>query len=124
MDVRYEARPDHLHVVVGGEFDPARARGALGEILRECQARNLTRILVDGRTIVTAVSVADRYDLATQLATFQPGRVRIAIVVSEENMFSKTLENTAANRGAAVRTTASMGEARAFLGLAGPPSDR
>ena len=34
------------------------------------------------------------------------------------NLFTKTLEDTAANRGAPLRTTDSMSEAREFLQLA------
>jgi hypothetical protein len=44
--------------------------------------------------------------------------VRLAIVVAHINLFTKTLEDTATNRGVAVRTTASMQEAAEFLGIA------
>lgn len=118
MQIRHELRPDHLLVVAGGEFDSQVARAGLGEALRVCQASHLTRIFVDGRGITTPVSIADRYDLATLLAEHGGGRVRMAILVSPENMFTKTLEDTAINRGAYVRTTDSIEEAREYLGLA------
>ncbi len=117
MDIEYEARPDYMRVTVRGAFDARRARSALGEVLRECQARQLGKIFIDARALTTPVSVADRYDLATQFADYGAGRARMAILVSPENMFTKTLENTASNRGAAVRTTASLDEAFDFLGL-------
>lgn len=121
MHIRHELRPGHLLVVAGGEFDQQVARKGLGEALRVCQANALTRIFVDGRGITTPVSIADRYDLATLLAEHGRGRLRMAILVSPENMFTKTLEDTATNRGAYVRTTDSLDEAMEYLGLAGAP---
>lgn len=118
MQVRYEPRSDHLLAIVSGPFVAARARAVLGDILRECQARSATKLLVDARGVSPGVSVADRYDLATQIAEYGAGRVRIAVLVAPENMFTKTLEDTATNRGAAVRTTASLEEALAYLDVA------
>lgn len=117
MEIEYEARPDYMRVSVRGAFDGERARKTLGEILLECQARQIAKIFVDARALTTAVSVADRYDLAIRFADYGAGRARMAILVSPENMLTKTLENTAANRGASVRTTASLDEAFEFLDL-------
>ena len=117
MNVRHEARDDHLLVTADGPFELQRARTGLGDALRECQARGLTRMLVDGRGISSIVSVADRYELATQLAGAIPTAMRVAIVVAPENMFTKTLEDPARNRAVALVTTPSMDEALAFLGL-------
>lgn len=120
MEIRFEPRSGHLLVAVGGAFDLRQARAGLGEALRQAQARNLARILVDGRGITTPVSIADRYELATQLADFAAGRMHLAIVVAAENMFSKTLEDTARNRGVDLLTTDSMQAALEFLGVEGP----
>ena len=117
MNVRHETLADHLLVTAEGEFDLNNARTGLGEALREAQSRGMTRMLVDGRGISSNVSVADRYDLATQLANAMPTGLRVAIVVAPENMFTKTLEDTARNRGVALITTDSMQAARAYLGL-------
>src|SRR5688572_18474831 len=98
MELRYEARPDHLLVHASGEFDYEAARQGLSTVIRACNEAGLGKILVDGRGITTLVSIADRFELATQLST-------------------ETLEDTAANRGAPLRTTDSMAEAREFLQL-------
>ena len=119
MDLSYEMRKDHLRVVASGRFDPARARVELANVIRQSAGSGLTRILVDARGITDAVPVSDRYDLATQLADQSQGKVRMAIVVAELNLFTKTLEDTATNRGVAVRTTGSLAEAVAFLGIGG-----
>ena len=117
MVIRHVMHPDHLLVLAEGPFDLAEARRGLGEALREAQARDMPCILVDARGISTQVSIADRYELAAQLAGIAPGRIRIAIVVEERNMFSKTMEDTARNRGVALITTDSMQAAREFLGV-------
>jgi hypothetical protein len=118
MDLRFESRPDHLLVLAAGEFDHVAAKQGLSSVIKECNVQGLSRILVDGRGITTLVSIADRFDIATQLATESQGALRMAVVVAAANMFTKTLEDAAANRGTPLRTTDSMQEAREFLQLA------
>ena len=118
MNIRHEILADHLLVVADGPFDLQRARAGLGEALRLAQAHSCSRLLVDGRALDARVSIADRYDLASQMASSAPAGLRVAIVVAPDNMFTKTLEDTARNRGMSVITTDSMDEARSFLGLA------
>ena len=117
MDLRYEAKPDHLLVMAAGEFDHVAAKQGLSTIIKACGEKGVSRILVDGRGITSLVSIADRFDLATQLTTESKGVLRMAVVVAAANMFTKTMEDVAANRGAPLRTTDSMKEAREFLEL-------
>ena len=118
MELRFETRPDHLLVLAGGDFDYVKAREGLSRVIQACTSQGLSRILVDGRNITTLVSIADRFELATQLSTESQGALRMAVVVAASNMFTKTFEDTASNRGAPLRTTDSMKEAREFLELA------
>ena len=117
MDLQYDMKNDHLFAVARGAFDPKHAREGLARMLEACAARAMSRIFVDGRAITTPVSIADRFDIATQLASTAPAALRMAILVSPENMLSKTLEDAATNRGAQVRTTDSPDEAWGSLGL-------
>ena len=118
MKLGFELRAGYLRVTLAGPFDARAARGGMGEIMRECQARGLRRVLIDGRGLTTEVSIADRYDLATQLANEGDRKLQLAIVVNPENRFTATFEDTAANRGLKVRTTTSMQEALDYLGVA------
>jgi G3E family GTPase len=117
MDIRFEPQSDYLRVVAKGIFDPVAARGGIVQIMQVCRERNLDRVLIDGRGIATPVSVLDRYEIAKTLADEAKPRVRMAVVVTRENMFSKTFEETARNMGMDVRTTESMAEALTYLGL-------
>ena len=117
MEVRIEILEGHVRVVAKGEFTPERAREGIARMIAACRENGLDRALVDGRGITTAVSVLHRYEMAKTIADVAQRRVRIAVVVSKENMFSKTLEETALNMGMDVRTTDSMAEALTFLGL-------
>lgn len=119
MDLRYETRSDHLLVTAAGDFDHVAAKQGLATVIKACGEKGVSRILVDGRGITSLVSIADRFDLATQLTTESQGALRMAVVVAAANMFTKTMEDVAANRGAPLRTTDSMKEAREFLDL--PP---
>ncbi len=117
MDLQYDMKNDHLFVVARGAFDPQQAREGIARMLEACAARAMSRIFLDGRAITTPVSIADRFDIATQLASTAPAALRVAILVSPGNMFSKALEDTATNRGVQVRTTDSANEAWDYLGL-------
>ena len=116
MEIRYEAHPTHLLVVVSGLFDPRGAAAVVAEVGRRCATAGVANVLVDFRAVGELVSIADRYELGKVIAAAKlPGRV--AILVSKGQRSTATLEDTAVNRGAAVRTTDSEAEARAFLGL-------
>lgn len=118
MELRYEPRPEYLLVTAAGEFDHIAAKQGLSNVIRACNDKGLERILVDGRGITSLVSIADRFDLATQLTTESKGNLRMAVVVAASNMFTKTMEDAAVNRSTPLRTTDSMKEAREFLQLA------
>jgi hypothetical protein len=117
MEMRFESRPDHLLVHAAGPFDYDDAKRGLHSIIQTCSDKGISRILVDGRGITTLVSIADRFDLASQL-TESKSALRMAVVMATDQMFTKTVEDKVANREAPLRTTDSMKEAREFLDLA------
>jgi hypothetical protein len=117
MESKLEIRPGHVNVVLSGPFDVEAARAGIVHIAEACRSKGLDRVLVDARLITTQVPVMHRYELAKVLADETGVRLRMAIVVTRENMSSKTLEETARNLGVEVRTTDSMAEAMIFLDL-------
>jgi hypothetical protein len=117
MQVSIETRPDHILAVASGQFDFGEAREAILRMASACRAAGLDAVLVDARAIASQVQVMHRYELAKVIADETQVRLRIAVVVGRDNMFSKTLEETARNLGVELRTTDSMAEAMIFLGL-------
>ncbi len=117
MDFEYSLRPGYLLVTVTGGFDACRARVELGNIVRQSCSSGFERILVDARAMQAEVPVADRYELATRLASMAAGPFRMAILVAESHLGTRMLEDTAVNRGLEVRTTDSLVEAHEYLGL-------
>jgi len=118
MDVRIEIEQFHVHVFVAGEFDLGAARAGIVRIVDACRRSGLERVLIDGRGIDSTVSVMHRHELALTLALEKaPAHLRMAVVVSRDNMFTKALEQSATKMKIDVRTTASMAEALVFLGL-------
>jgi hypothetical protein len=120
VDVSFEIRPHYLLAKAKGAWDVTRGRAAVEQIMALCRQHQLTRVLVDGQAITTLIPISDRYDMATMFAAIAGGRTRVSLLMSTENMFSKTFENTAANRGSHMRTTDSLQEALAFLQLPAP----
>ncbi len=120
--MRYEVRASgtHLHVEVGGPFDGEVARRAVEDIFAACEASGFRLVLVDARGLDPQVSISDRFDLARALADRARDQVRLAVLVADALMVSKTLEDSASNRGVPVRTTSVPEEAYGFLGLPWP----
>ena len=118
LDVKLENRPGHIYAVATGEFDLDEARRAILRIAGACRAAGVDAVLIDARAIASQVNVMHRHELALTLALEKaPAHLRMAVVVSRDNMFTKALEQSATKMKIDVRTTASMAEALAFLGL-------
>lgn len=118
MDVSYDARPGHLHVIARGQFDTGEARETIAQVARLCAQHRLASVFVDFRGVGDIVSIADRHALGHALASARiPGR--IAILVAEPQHRTNAFEDTAVNRGAAVLTTTSEEDAWSFLGIPG-----
>jgi hypothetical protein len=120
MNVRLDFRADHLLVVVDGAYDRTLAGEELRRILDTCDERAITRLLIDGRGVPGGVGIQERLEAAALLASRRPATIRVAILVAPENMFSKMIEASAVSRGAQVRTTDSLEEAVAYLGISIP----
>jgi hypothetical protein len=117
VKVRLEFRADHILAITEGEYDRAVAQKEMARALQAGSERGITRLLIDGRGLTGLVTLPDRFDLAAQIAS-EGSAFRVAFLMSAENMFTKALEAAAVNRGAQVRSTDSLEEAVAFLGIA------
>lgn len=116
MEVSYDPRPDHLHVVARGRFHTDEARAIIAQAARLCAQHRLGKVFVDFRGVADIISISDRHALGHALATARIP-ARIAILVAEPQHRTNAFEDTAVNRGAAVLTTPSEDEARRFLDL-------
>jgi hypothetical protein len=118
MEVHLEFHADHVLAVAVGEFERSVAQEQLTQALQACRERGVTRLLIDGRGLAGRVTLPDRFDMAAQIASDASSAIRVVFLVTTENMFTKALEAAAVNRGAQVRSTDSLEEAVAFLGIA------
>ena len=119
MDIRIETKRDHIRVWVTGEFDLAQAREGLLRIAQLCRDARLDRVLIDGRGVSNRVPVGERQAIAKVISDEASVRLRMAVVVSRENMFTKALEETSQSLGVEVHTTDSMAEGLMYLDLLG-----
>jgi hypothetical protein len=117
MEVRIENRPGHIFATVSGEFTLDEGREAILRMAAACRAAGLDAVLVDARAVASQIGVMHRYELAKVIADETHMRLRFAVVVNTENMFTKTLQETARNLGVELLSTDSMAEAMIFLGL-------
>lgn len=117
MDIRIEAKRDHIRVWVEGEFDLGEARAGILRIAGLCREARLNRVLIDARAVSTRVPVGERQAVAAVISDETGMRLRMAVVVSRENMFTKALEETSHRLGMEVHTTDSMAEGLMYLDL-------
>lgn len=120
MEIRLQPRQGYVLAEVDGPYDPQAARASVTRIREECARLGVARVFVDARGLDATVTIADRFDLARTLAEGCTAAVRFAVLVKPEQLVTKTLEDSATNRGVPVRTTASIEEAYGFLGIAPP----
>jgi len=121
--------PTYLHATLTGEITPPSAKQALAQILDAAWDNRQPHILIDLRTAsgVQNLTVVDRFDLVTYLVDLvREARskglldVRVAQVAREYRADVDTFSQTvAANRGLALRITADLDEALAWLGVNG-----
>lgn len=117
MEMSVETKADHVRVRLAGEFDPALAREGILRIAQICRSERLDRVLIDARAITTRVPVEQRQAIAKVISDEAGMRMRMAVVVSRENMFTKALERTSESLGMEVHTTDSMAEGLMYLDL-------
>jgi hypothetical protein len=119
MEFQVTTLNDHVRITVQGVFAAEAGRACVEAAYAACAQSGQTRVLFDARGLPdTNVSISDRFALAMHLADLHDLPLRCAVVVPTALMTTKTLEHTASNRGAPVKTTDSMAEACAWLGIA------
>lgn len=118
MKLRMEPRDGYFLAEVSGEAMLEESIGSVATVFAACREHGAERLLVDVRGIEGTSSVTDRYLLGTHLAKSAMQTIRTALLCREDQwMPDRPLENTAVNRGALLKTTASLEEALAWLGV-------
>ena len=77
----------------------------------------LDRVLIDARGVSTRVPVGERQQIAKVISDETRVKLRMAVVVSRENMFTKALGETSESLGVEVHATDSMAEELMYLDL-------
>jgi hypothetical protein len=125
LDLQVERKADYLLITVSGGFDLESAKDAARRIIEFCEAHKQSKALVDCRNVAGPLSTIERYDYATFVADLHTryalehgAPLRVAYVGNEPLIDpSRFGETVAVNRGALLKATTDMGEARAWLGV-------
>ena len=114
--IHFEQRPEYLYAYIEGERDSYQISIAFWrEIARECKARGTTRVLID-ENIVQNVSVAEIYQVASEIPAMFSG---IAIAFrdrhAEQADVNEFGELVAQNRGVIGRFFVDLDAAEKWL---------
>jgi hypothetical protein len=116
MHIEIEPQPAHLHAVVRGTFDHTQLADMLKDIFAASSRLGLRKILIDSRTLEGEISLMARYDLGRIAAELQREPIRLAFVVSEDQIWPDRFgENVANNRGVRTKVSTDMAEALEWL---------
>jgi hypothetical protein len=106
-----------VEAVTSGNLTATDMHTTRQKIAELCKTENLTKVLVDDRTITSLPSFEDLFQFgATFLESGFPLYIKIAHVVNSEMMAdNEFLETVAVNRGANIKTFQNLDEAKAWL---------
>jgi hypothetical protein len=107
----------YLHVVVTGKNSKENVENYLKEILRECVARNCSKVLIEEHLKGPRLGTFDVYSIASRGALQAFGKLKaIAYVdINAEGDLMKFAETIAVNRALPVRVFSTVAEAEKWL---------
>ena len=125
LDLHVEQKSDYLLITVSGGLDLESAKEASQRSLKLLESHKQSKALVDCRNVAGPLSTIERYDYATFLADLHAryalehgAPLRVAYVGNEPLIDPGRFgETVAVNRGALMKVTTDIGEARAWLGV-------
>ena len=109
--------PSYLHVIVTGLNSWENVASYLAEIMRECMARRVYRVLIEERLDGPRLGTMDVYQIASEGADRAKGLFE-AIAYVDANAKGRLMEfaeTVAVNRGLPVTVFATVDEARKWL---------
>jgi len=116
-DLRIQTQPGYLHAIVTGRNTRENVAGYLEEIMRECEARDLFRVLIEERLEGPRLGTLDVFSIASEGSSKAIGKMRaIAYVdVLAKGSLMRFAETVAVNRALPVRVFSTIAEAEAWL---------
>lgn len=125
LTVSITPKSAHLFVSVDGVFNLKMSTENMDRILDACNKHNISRVIVDFRSVKGSPSIMDSYDYIVSTAKKQIENIcnggpsiRFAYVAKDSLLFHNTFsESVAANRGLDLKVTTQLDEAAKWLGI-------
>ena len=115
--ITFDRRPLYLHATVVGQNSKENVAGYFEEILLECVASGVGRVLIEERLVGPRLGPADVFDIAAA-GSSRTGGVFQAIAyvdVNADGAMMKFAETVAVNRGLPVRLFSTVADAEQWL---------
>jgi hypothetical protein len=120
MNIEINPQPDHLRVVVSGEFNLQQIDEYLKDVFAACALRRISKVLVDVRNVVGGDQVMDRYFTGQKLGDHHRNDIQWAFVATAEQIWpDRFMVNVAVNHGAQMMTSSDPAAALAWLRAGG-----
>jgi hypothetical protein len=103
IELQVEPRNGYLEVRASGEYSLSGALEAFSHMAREADRLQRSRLLLDMTALAGDPPDLDRYESGVHAANVLRGIERLAVVGSRAIRFTRFFEDTATNRGLAVR---------------------
>jgi hypothetical protein len=107
----------YLHAVVTGKNSKENVLNYLKEVLRECAARNISKVLIEERLEGPRLGTLDVFSVSSEGASKALGKLKAMayVDINAEGNLMKFAETVAVNRGLPVRVFSTVTEAEKWL---------
>lgn len=90
----------YLQLTFSGPFSPAGAKDSIDAMVSACAREGCPKVLFDCRPMTGDLTVSDRFETGTYVASKIPGQVKIAMLGREDQISDDDFfETVARNRG-------------------------
>lgn len=110
----------YLLVELSGEYSLKFFIESIHGIIDRSKKENLTRVLVDARSVDGNPSIIDRYHIGLEISEHWARNIQATAVVKKE-VFKELTENVAVNRGANFKVFTKIESALEWLGVSDKP---
>jgi hypothetical protein len=116
-DLTFHQKPTYLYVIVTGENSKENVRNYLADVLRECEKRSVSRVLIEERLTGARLELLDVFRIVAETGAMVRGKLdAIAYVdVFAQGDTMRFAETVAVNRAVPAMVFATVPEAVQWL---------
>lgn len=111
----FRVEQDHIFLKVVGEYTFDQFVEAMERLMKECKKNEKNRVLIDATGLMNMAKGLNRFFMGEEIAKKLGNKVRLAILLKQEDVDGHFAETVAVNRGARMKVFTKMDEALEWI---------